>query len=159
MYNILTWIPNTSDFYINKLMGTITAIMSNKPKLTLKVCLQNESQEHNHWWVCSCAEAYSVLNISYTFILVWLLGYLQYQKVLFLPWLRALWLVEMEWQARGKLCPWLWSSCWCSSEPDLKGTPWWPHLPTSIIYKFSHLLMKRSTKLLYICYLLDEPGL
>lgn len=34
------------------------------------------------------------------------------QKVRFLPWLRALWLVEMEWQARGKLCPW--SSCWCS---------------------------------------------
>lgn len=120
MYDILTWMPNTWDFCINRLMDTITAIMWNKPKLTLKVCLKNESQEHNHWWVCSCAEAYSVLNISYTFILVWLAGYLQYQNVLFL-WFRALRLVEMGRQARGKLCPWLWSSCWCSFQARSQG--------------------------------------
>lgn len=124
MYDILTWMPNTWDFYINRLMDTITAIMWNKPKLTLKVCLKNESQEHNHWWVCSCAEAYSVLNISYTFILVWLVGYLQYQKVLLFPWFRALSLVEMGRQAGGSSVLGCGHHADVVSEPDLRGTPW-----------------------------------
>lgn len=50
MYGILTWMPNTWAFYINKLMSTIIVIMSKKPKQTLKVCLQNETEEHNDWW-------------------------------------------------------------------------------------------------------------
>lgn len=132
--------------------------MSSKPKLTLKVWLQNESTEHDRWSLLLHRSSFCVKPLlPFSFNMAYGISQMPKKSAL-LPQRRALWLGEVisdcrnrEASERAALPHLLFMLMWFVTQISGRhwGLPICPHLPYCIIYRTPHLLSE-SRAFLYL---------